>query len=133
MTNPRTRTHKIHRKRGAKKGFKSRSQRGGFNWKFWESDQNTYNQPVTEKGFFDGFFGNNDNKPVAPVETYNQIQQPQQMQPTPIQQQQQMQTTPMQPQQQQQMQEKELNEYMGGRRKRTKCKRHHKHSRRCKK
>jgi hypothetical protein len=124
MTKPRTRTHKIHRKRGSKKGFKSRSQRGGFNWKFWESDQNTYNQPVTEKGLFDGFFENDPTKPVAPVETYNPMQQPVQQ---PVQQ------PIIQQQDQENKENKELNVYAGGRRKRTKCKRHHKHSRRCKK
>ena len=108
MTKPRTRTQKIHRKRrGPRRGFKSRSQRGGW---FWESNQPVTNTYGTEskKGLFDGWFGNDTTKPVVQFETYNPMQQP-----------------PMQP-----YQPTANSLSMGGRKR---CKRHHKHSRRCKK
>lgn len=128
MTKPRTRTQKIHRKRrGPRRGFKSRSQRGGF-FGFGESNQpvtNTYgtepnisnpNGTEPNNGWFDKFFGNFA-KPNASG------------QPASV-------TSPYSSQVQTNNDNMDANnnnktlEYQGGRKK---CKRHHKHSRKCKK
>jgi hypothetical protein len=101
MTKPRTRTHKIHRKRrGPRRGFKSRSQRGGF-LGFFPEDSNIPNNsyPTTEtKTWYEKLFG----KSTGQVES------------------------------QEQAATARINQH-GGRRKCTKCKKHHKHSRQCKK
>ena len=116
MTKPRT--HKIHRKsRGSRRGFKSRSQRGGFNWKFWEPDLSNQNGTESKKGWFDGWFGNSNNQ----NDTYNpRISTPISAPvsapvSTPV-------TAPVPGQQR--------SFVYGGRRK---CGKHHKHSRQCKK
>jgi hypothetical protein len=132
MTKPRRRTHKIHRKRGPRRGFKTRSQRGGFG----EGLLNYIglgDKGESKQGWLDWIKGNppgytkldEQTIPAAPqtipaapqtniASSYESpfgqnTQNP--MQQTPY--------NPMQPP-----------ASMGGRKK---CKRHHKHSRRCKK
>jgi hypothetical protein len=114
MTKTRRRTHKIHRKRGPRRGFKSRSQRGGWDW----SDINPMNYFSEKKETLTTPLLNNytNSSPQQPIASQAYQGQSEQTTYNPMQQ-----TTynPMQPP-----------ASMGGRKK---CKRHHKHSRRCKK
>ena len=110
MTKPRTRTQKIHRKRrGSRRGFKSRSQRGGGLLDYFGLGD----KGESKQSWSDWVMGNNTNQNATAV-----MQQPVMQQPV------------MQEPVMQEKIDKELNEYVGGRKR---CKRHHKHSRRCKK
>ena len=125
MTKPRRRTHKINRKRGPKRGFKSRSQRGGEG--FWDSLTNLNPFKQSDDKNADLY---SEVKPMNKQQTsFQPPSQPSFQQPSQTSFQQPSQTSFQQPEMQEQ---KGLSVYAGGRRKRTKCKRHHKHSRRCK-
>jgi hypothetical protein len=133
MTKPRRRTQKIHRKRrGPRRGFKSRSQRGGENYfnDFNFSNLNPMNffktkDPDAVKASLypnssatmdntivsnnnNTFTDNNNNNTFTDNNNNNNTFTDNNNQNEP-----------------------KTTEYLGGRRKR--CKRHHKHSRRCKK
>ena len=124
MTKPRTRTHKIHRKRrGPRRGFKSRSQRGG---EFSLRDFNPMNLFKTK---------DTDNKPLLGNGYQNSSVQPMTQAPVSLQD-----NTTYNTQDNTTYNPQDNTTYnplnhpsFGGRRKRTRCKRHHKHSRRCKK
>ena len=115
MTKPRRRTQKIHRKRrGSRRGFKSRSQRGGvFEWSdlmFWKKKD-----PLLSNDYQNSL---DESMPKSQYENTNEVINPMQQPATP----------PMQQPAALPMQQSPFS--MGGRKR---CKRHHKHSRRCKK
>jgi len=125
MTKPRTRTHKIHRKRGPKRGFKSRSQRGGAFLDYFGLGNTQQTATESKQSWSDWIMGEPSGY-TAPVEpsykpqptVYNPMQQ------APV----------SQTNIEQKQPSNETNSFVyGGRRKCTKCKKHHKHSRKCKK
>ena len=126
MTKPRTRTHKIHRKRrGPKRGFKSRSQRGG---------EEQPGQPGYFAQFANLITGKKSDQDTGQVTGQASYQ------PTgeaPVTGQASYQPTGQvsnQPPYQPQVTGQNASGFiLGGRKKCSKCKRHHKHSRRCKK
>lgn len=130
MTKPRRRTQKIHRKRrGSRRGFKSRSQRGGEGW-FGESDPNS-----PKKSWYEQLFGTNNKPQVMP----QPMPQPA-FNSTPV-----VNSTPAfnsTPLSQESLIKQTQNEEVfnpiqqqayNGNGGRKRCKRHHKHSRKCKK
>jgi hypothetical protein len=135
MTKPRRRTQKIHRKRrGSRRGFKSRSQRGGeFSLSdlnpmnlFKTKDTYTDNKPLLGNGYQNSSVNPIQSAPIqsAPIQSAPIQSAPIQSAPIP----QSMSSTynPMSSQD-----NTTFNPMHQGGRKR--CKRHHKHSRKCKK
>lgn len=130
MTKPRTWTHKIHKKKGPKRGFKSRSQRGGGFLDYFglgNNEQNYANQTGTERkqGWYDWIMGKETNEQSTPAYT-------QQVNPSKFASQEiipENTVTNQMPQN-----NNGTNSFIyGGRRRCTRCKKNHKHSVRCKK
>ncbi len=117
MTKSRRRTHKIHRKR---RGFKSRSQRGGWPWDSEPTNQTGTN--TKEQSWSDWIMGKPSYTPLDQTQT--KVNNPMQQDST------QTYIAQQQPPVQPPVQTQNLSTYAGGRKR---CKRHHKHSRRCKK